>query len=174
MEEKIREMQWRKKWGNLCGDSAVRHLMQCAVRQMQVAPSLSLPVQVCSRLPVLDGDEEACCVPIGVSSRDDGGGDAYSIMLMLEMSALCCLGYSVWSKISFLFMTVFVFKPQFLFVFLFPFRFVYVVTSCQSATRPAVFGRGQLRISKAAAAKEPFGPFSNFFPNRCTGEQLNV
>ena len=47
--------------------------MHRAVRQMQVAPSL------CIRLPVLDGDEEACCVPIGVSSRDDGGGDAYSI-----------------------------------------------------------------------------------------------
>ena len=58
-----------KKWGNLCGDSAVRHLMHRAVRQMQVAPSL------CIRLPVLDGDEEAC-VPIGVSSRDDGGDEA--------------------------------------------------------------------------------------------------
>ena len=65
---------------------------------------------------------------------------------------------------------LFVFKPQFVYVFLFPFRFVHVVTSCQSATRPAVFGRGLLRISKAAAAKEPFGPFSN----RCAGEQLNV
>ena len=63
-------MQWGKKWGNLCGDSAVRHLMHRAVRQMQVAPSL------CSRLPVLDGDEEACCTSIGVSSRDDGGDEA--------------------------------------------------------------------------------------------------
>ena len=83
MEEKIREMQWRKKWGNLCGDSAVRHLMQCAVRQMQVAPSLSLPVQVCSRLPVLGGDEEADCTSIGVSSRDDGGDDAHSIISII-------------------------------------------------------------------------------------------
>ena len=81
----VEEKKWgdavEKKWGNLCGDSAVRHLMQCAVRQMQVAPSLSLPVQVCSRLPVLDGDEEADCASIGVSSRDDGGGGAaYSIV----------------------------------------------------------------------------------------------
>ena len=34
-------------------------------------------MQVCIRLPVLDGDEEACCVPIDcVSSRDDGGDEA--------------------------------------------------------------------------------------------------
>ena len=78
VEEKIREMQWRKKWGNLCGDSAVRHLMQCAVRQMQVAPSL-LPVQVCIRLPVLDAD----CASMGVSSWDDGGDDAHSIILII-------------------------------------------------------------------------------------------
>ena len=41
----------------------------------------TLPVQVCIRLPVLDGDEEADCASIGVSSRDDGGGGAaYSIV----------------------------------------------------------------------------------------------
>ena len=70
-------MQWRKKWGNLCGDSAVRHLMHRAVRQMQVAPSL------CIRLPVLDADEEADCASMGVSSWDDGGDDAHSIIFII-------------------------------------------------------------------------------------------
>ena len=43
----------------------------------------TLPVQVCIRLPVLDGDEEADCASIGVSSRDDGGDDAHSIILII-------------------------------------------------------------------------------------------
>ena len=40
-------------------------------------------MQVCIRLPVLDGDEEADCASIGVSSRDDGGDDAHSIILII-------------------------------------------------------------------------------------------
>ena len=40
-------------------------------------------MQVCSRLPVLDGDEEADCASMGVSSWDDGGDDAHSIILTI-------------------------------------------------------------------------------------------
>ena len=32
---------------------------------------------------VLDADEEADCASIGVSSRDDGGDDAHSIILII-------------------------------------------------------------------------------------------
>ena len=43
----------------------------------------TLPVQVCIRLPVLDADEEADCASMGVSSWDDGGDDAHSIILTI-------------------------------------------------------------------------------------------